>query len=65
MMLGRYFARGLAGEIDPKQARHWLNQALANGQAEASHDIAALDRAERIQSAESAEGPPTAHAVGL
>ncbi len=42
MMLGRYLARGLAGERDPDQARQWLERAVAQGLAEARADLAAL-----------------------
>ena len=35
MMLGRYLARGLAGERDPDRARVWLERALAQGLQEA------------------------------
>ena len=42
MMLGRYLARGLAGERDPDRARVWLERALAQGLQEARNDLAAL-----------------------
>jgi TPR repeat protein len=42
MMLGRYLARGLAGERDLEQARAWLERALAQGLQEARNDLAAL-----------------------
>ena len=35
MMLGRYLARGLAGERDPAEARIWLERAVAQGLPEA------------------------------
>ena len=42
MMLGRYLARGLAGERDFDRARIWLERALAQGLQEARNDLAAL-----------------------
>ena len=42
MMLGRYLARGLAGERDAERARVWLERALAQGLQEARNDLAAL-----------------------
>ena len=42
MMLGRYLARGLAGERDPERARVWSERALAQGLQEARGDLAAL-----------------------
>jgi TPR repeat protein len=42
MMLGRYLARGLAGERDFERARTWLERALAQGLQEARNDIAGL-----------------------
>ena len=42
MMLGRYLARGLAGERDFDRARVWLERALAQGLQEARNDLAAL-----------------------
>ena len=42
MMLGRYLARGLAGERDFDRARVWLDRALAQGLQEARNDLAAL-----------------------
>jgi hypothetical protein len=47
-MLGRYLARGLAGERDHERARVWLERAIAQGLQEARGDLAAL--------------PPPAHA---
>jgi TPR repeat protein len=41
-MLGRYLARGVAGDRDAAEARVWLDRALAQGHAEAAADIAAL-----------------------
>jgi TPR repeat protein len=45
-MLGRYLARGLAGERDFDRARIWLERALAQGLQEARNDLAALPPAE-------------------
>ena len=42
MMLGRYLARGFAGERDPVAARIWLEKARDQGIAEADRDLAAL-----------------------
>jgi hypothetical protein len=42
MMLGRYLARGLAGDRDADQARTWLERAVAQGLQEARSDLAAL-----------------------
>ena len=42
MMLGRYLARGLAGERDFDRARVWLDRALAQGLQEARNDLAVL-----------------------
>jgi TPR repeat protein len=42
LMLGRYLARGLAGETDPVRAREMLERARAAGIAEAAGDLAAL-----------------------
>ena len=47
MMLGRYLARGLAGERDFDRARVWLERALAQGLQEARNDLAALPPADR------------------
>jgi hypothetical protein len=41
-MLGRYLARGLAGEVDRVRARAMLQGALDAGVAEAAGDLAAL-----------------------
>jgi TPR repeat protein len=49
LMLGRYLARGLAGEYDPEQSRHWLKKALAQGQADAAQDLAALSGAVALE----------------
>ena len=42
LMLGRYLARGLAGQTDVAQARVLLEHALKAGVAEAEKDLAAL-----------------------
>jgi len=42
MMLGRYLARGLAGEQDFERARVWLERALAQGLQDVRGDLAAL-----------------------
>jgi TPR repeat protein len=42
MMLGRYLARGLAGERDVERARRCLERAVAQGLEEAHRDLAAL-----------------------
>src|SRR4029077_11962429 len=42
LMLGRYLASGAAGEPNPKEAHHWLEQAVAQGVPEAESDIAQL-----------------------
>jgi TPR repeat protein len=41
-MLGRYLARGLAGERDPEAARRWLGRAADQGLADAKLDLASL-----------------------
>jgi TPR repeat protein len=51
MMLGRYLARGLAGERDPDRARVWLERAVAQGLQEARNDLATLPQAESEESA--------------
>ena len=58
MMLGRYLARGLAGERDPERARVWLERALAQGLQEARGDLAALPPAP-AEPAEPAESVQT------
>ena len=45
MMLGRYLARGLAGNQSPTEARFWLQKALAQGLQEAQADLDALPAA--------------------
>ena len=42
MMLGRYLARGLAGQQDPGEARLWLEKALAQGLKDVQGDLASL-----------------------
>ncbi|MEJ1978408.1 MAG: hypothetical protein WDN49_22060 [Acetobacteraceae bacterium] len=49
MMLGRYLARGLAGEQDIEEARLWLERARTHGAAEAAADLAALPVVEPTQ----------------
>jgi TPR repeat protein len=58
MMLGRYMARGLAGERDLEQARQWLERAMAQGLQETRADLAALPP--RVQEPEKVPS----HAVG-
>jgi len=41
-MLGRYLARGLAGERDLEAARLWLGRASAQGLADAGLDLASI-----------------------
>jgi TPR repeat protein len=41
-MLGRFLARGLGGDPDPREARIWLDRALAAGVTEASTDLQQL-----------------------
>ena len=50
-MLGRYLARGLAGEPDPAEAKTWLELALANGLEEARGDLAAAQPRQELQPA--------------
>ncbi|MBV8521916.1 MAG: sel1 repeat family protein, partial [Acetobacteraceae bacterium] len=45
MMLGRYLARGLAGETNDIEAREWLERACAHGLAEAKQDLNRLPAA--------------------
>jgi TPR repeat protein len=52
MMLGRYLARGLAGERDVDRARMWLERAMAQGVQEARGDFAALPPQTEPQQAE-------------
>jgi uncharacterized protein len=52
MMLGRYLARGLAGERDRERARTWLERALAQGLQEARNDLVALPPAAETRPAE-------------
>jgi transcriptional regulator GlxA family with amidase domain len=42
LMLGRYLDAGAAGELDPAEARTWLERAAAQGIAEAEQDLAGL-----------------------
>jgi uncharacterized protein len=41
-MLARYLAGGVAGDPDLAEARSWLEQAVAQGVAEAQDDLATL-----------------------
>jgi hypothetical protein len=47
MMVGRYLARGLAGETDVEQARQWSVRAVEAGVVEAQQDLAAMPRTPR------------------
>ena len=42
MMLGRYLARNLAGELNIEEARRWTEKAVAQGLQDAKADLAAL-----------------------
>jgi TPR repeat protein len=42
MMLGRFLARGLGGDPDPREARVWLDRAKASGVEEANTDLERL-----------------------
>ena len=42
LMLGRYLARGLAGQTDLAEARTWLQRAKAQGMAQADAELARL-----------------------
>jgi TPR repeat protein len=42
LMLGRYLASGVGGELNPEEAREWLERAAAQGVADAQHDLAEL-----------------------
>ena len=42
MMLGRYLARGLAGQRDEVEARVWLERAQSQGLSEVAGDLARL-----------------------
>ncbi|GBR21495.1 tetratricopeptide repeat protein [Asaia spathodeae] len=44
LMLGRYLKRGLAGEVNPVEARIWLERAQSQGVDEASPELAKLER---------------------
>jgi TPR repeat protein len=39
MMLGRYLLNGLAGDLNPAEGRMWLERAVAQGIADAEHDL--------------------------
>ena len=59
MMLGRYLARGLAGEREPGEARIWLERAAAQELAEAKTELAALP-----PPADASQPPPARVAAG-
>jgi hypothetical protein len=42
MMLGRYLARNLGGELNVEEGRRWLERAVAQGLQEAKNDLATL-----------------------
>jgi uncharacterized protein len=42
MMLGRYLARGLAGDFDLAEGRKWLERAVEQGISEAELDLGTL-----------------------
>jgi uncharacterized protein len=42
LMLARYLADGVGGDRDLTEARSWLDQAVAQGVAEAQDDLATL-----------------------
>jgi TPR repeat protein len=42
LMLGRYLRSGVAGDPNPQEAREWLERAVAQGVADAQHDLAEL-----------------------
>jgi len=44
LMLGRYLKRGLAGEVNPVEARIWLERAQAQGVDDAAAELAKLER---------------------
>ena len=62
MMLGRYLARGLAGERDFDRARVWLDRALAQGLQEARNDLAALPPPGRTRAGRTAGSRPLTRA---
>jgi TPR repeat protein len=45
MMLGRYLARNLGGELNIEEARRWTERAVAQGLQDAKADLAALPNA--------------------
>jgi uncharacterized protein len=55
-MLGRYLARGLAGERDPEAARLWLGRAAAQGLADAKLDLASMRPVPPTQPSERVRG---------
>jgi uncharacterized protein len=42
MMLGRYLARGVTDKPNPREARLWLERAVAQGITEGEQDLASL-----------------------
>jgi TPR repeat protein len=58
MMLGRYLARGLAGERDFVQARHWLEKAVGQGLAEARSDLSTLPELSANEGSEGGSAHP-------
>lgn len=44
LMLGRYLKKGLAGEVNPVEARIWLERAQAQGITEAGEELSRLER---------------------
>jgi exonuclease I len=58
MMLGRYLARNLAGELNIEEARRWTERAVAQGLQEAKADLAALPPATGHDDASASEETP-------
>ena len=42
LTLGRYLRSSVGDELNPEEAREWLERAVARGVADAQHDLAAL-----------------------
>jgi TPR repeat protein len=42
VMLGRYLRSGTADELNPEEAREWLERAVAQGVEDAQHDLAEM-----------------------
>jgi hypothetical protein len=57
-VLGRYLARGLAGDHDADSARLWLGRATAQGQADARLELACLGPAPRVEPSTQARSSP-------